>query len=595
MPPQHQQGATVTVKLFEDVSNTSYEPTTYTKQQMRPQPLADAYARAGMPPRQAQVAMRQRAPVPSGPRYAQPIGQHRPRTAPAHKPRPESAGYASLSTRPSVPARTAAAERAYLTPATSDAYALNNAGVGLHVAKQPPNATAAQQTNPRLREVEKELLHRQALLRRLMRDPRHGARPAVPGAGAVANHGTAAACLQRPATADGRHRGGGNLSHRPATAGPPLTPGGSYGTTEMYRHEKVLGKGAFGLVSLVRSVLTGELVAMKTIDRAKLYTENLKKTVEHEIKILKRLRHERIIALYEVIETPRAIHLVLEYQDGGNVQHFVKQHKRMAEPTARRLLWQLLDGVEACHACRVCHRDLKLENFVLDKAQASLKLIDFGLSVVWAPGQTLFKSYGTPCYTAPEIIGGKRYMGPQVDVWSLGVSLCTMLTGALPFQAVGASELNRRILRGQFVLPEWISTEAADLIRQMLTLAPERRIEIGAIRRHAWLRPVAEEMAQRMGALATPLPPPSQAGGGASGGGDEEEAETLDENVLAQLAQLGFEPAQVARSVRGRAYDHAAACYKMLLRRKLDATDAATTAPPAAAAAADGSAASGKQ
>ena len=68
---------------------------------------------------------------------------------------------------------------------------------------------------------------------------------------------------------------------------------------------------------------------------------------------------------------------------------------------------------------RVCHRDLKLENFVLDKSQSTLKLIDFGLSVVWAEGQTLFKSYGTPCYTAPEIIGGKRYLGPQVDVWSL--------------------------------------------------------------------------------------------------------------------------------------------------------------------------------
>ena len=116
-----------------------------------------------------------------------------------------------------MPARTAAAERAYLTPATADAYALNNAGVGLHVAKQPPNVSV--QTNPRLREVEKELLQRQALLRRLMRDPRHGARPAVPGVGAVANHVAAPAGLQRPATADGRHRGAGNLSHRELALG----------------------------------------------------------------------------------------------------------------------------------------------------------------------------------------------------------------------------------------------------------------------------------------------------------------------------------------------------------------------------------------
>ena len=173
----------------------------------------------------------------------------------------------------------------------------------------------------------------------------------------------------------------------------------------------------------------------------------------------------------------------------GNLHEHTKRHKRMAEPMAQRLFLQLLDAVAHCHAMKVCHRDLKLENFVLDKnqvsgcnhahapahapattclqprfvrassrlahtlqlygpkparvhqppatvpAQSTLKLIDFGLSVVWAEGQTLFKSYGTPCYTAPEIIGGKRYLGPQVDVWSLGVSLSTMLTGALPFQA----------------------------------------------------------------------------------------------------------------------------------------------------------------
>ena len=81
-------------------------------------------------------------------------------------------------------------------------------------------------------------------------------------------------------------------------------------------------------------------------------------------------------------------------------------------------------------------------------AQSTLKLIDFGLSVVWAEGQTLFKSYGTPCYTAPEIIGGKRYLGPQVDVWSLGVSLSTMLTGALPFQAAAAICIRAGILAG---------------------------------------------------------------------------------------------------------------------------------------------------
>jgi len=335
------------------------------------------------------------------------------------------------------------------------------------------------------------------------------------------------------------------------------------GSPDMYRHEKVLGKGAFGLVSLVRSVLTGELVAMKTIDRSKLYTHNLKKTVEQEIRILKLLRHERIISLYEIIETPRAIHLVMEYSDGGNLHEHTKRHKRMEESMAQRLFLQLLEAVKHCHTQRVCHRDLKLENFVLDKGQSTLKLIDFGLSVVWADGKgELFKSYGTPCYTAPEIIGGKRYLGPQVDVWSLGVSLSTMLTGALPFQAIGASELNRRILRGQFMLPDWLSSEAADLIRQMLTLSPERRITLDDIFEHPWLQGVAEKesrLAARQEA--------SRAGVDAASPRAEGAGEEPDAAILKQVEQLGFSAEAVSQSVRAKAYDHAAALYHMLQRK----------------------------
>ena len=187
---------------------------------------------------------------------------------------------------------------------------------------------------------------------------------------------------------------------------PTMTPGMALEPL-LYRQEKVLGKGAFGLVSLARSVVTGELVAMKTVDKAKLTSENLKKTVEHEIRILKRLRHKRIVRLYEVIETARSIILILEYVDGGTVQQLVKKNKKIDESDAQRILYQLIDAVEHCHQMHVCHRDLKLENFMLARNGRSLKLIDFGLSVVWKPGQNLFKSYGTPCYMAPEIIKGR--------------------------------------------------------------------------------------------------------------------------------------------------------------------------------------------
>ena len=320
----------------------------------------------------------------------------------------------------------------------------------------------------------------------------------------------------------------------------------------LYRQEKVVGKGAFGLVSLARSVVTGELVAMKTIDRAKLHSENLKKTVEHEIRILKRLKHRRIVRLFEVIETPRSIHIILEYVDGGTVQQLVKKHKRLTEPDAQRLMSQLVDAVACCHSHHVCHRDLKLENFMLSRGGRSLTLIDFGLSVVWKEGQGLFKSYGTPCYMAPEIIKGNNYSGVQVDVWSLGVALATMLTGSLPFQGSGDTELKKRILRGQFPCPDHVSPEARDLLSRMLALNPSERIGVDAIRQHPWLAAEAERSPHEGSASAR-----MRATGGAEA--------PLDADVLARCETLGLDPEDVKRSVHANAYNHESACYEMLL------------------------------
>lgn len=319
----------------------------------------------------------------------------------------------------------------------------------------------------------------------------------------------------------------------------------------LYRSEKVVGKGAFGLVSLARSIVTGELVAMKTIDRAKLHSENLKKAVEHEIRILKKIKHQSVVKLYEVFETPRSIHIIMEYVDGGTVQQLVKKNKRIAEEDAAMLFAQLVDAVSHCHEHHVCHRDLKLENFMLGRNGRTLKLIDFGLSVVWKPGQSLFKSYGTPCYMAPEIIKGANYSGSHVDVWSLGVALATMLTGSLPFQGAGDTELKKHILRGTFPCPEHVTAEARDLLARMLALNPAERISMEAIKQHPWLRGAADAAARSGATCPAPLV--------------AAEVAPLDEGILAQLEQLGLERGEVERSVRSRAYNHSSACYEMLL------------------------------
>ena len=185
---------------------------------------------------------------------------------------------------------------------------------------------------------------------------------------------------------------------------------------------------------------------------------------------------------------------------------------------------------------------------MLSRNARSLKLIDFGLSVVWKQGQGLFKSYGTPCYMAPEIIKGNNYMGPDVDVWSLGVALATMLTGSLPFQGSGDTELKKRILRGQFPCPEHVSTEARDLLAGMLALNPTERLDIDAVRRHPWLANVSGKEdgdPDRPEAPGTHLP--------------------LDDAIMGQLEKYGFDASEVERSVRTNAYNHECACYDMLL------------------------------
>ena len=182
-----------------------------------------------------------------------------------------------------------------------------------------------------------------------------------------------------------------------------------------------------------------------------------------------------------------------------------------------------------------------------------MKLIDFGLSVVRATGQTS-SSRTARHAAAPEIILGKRYHGPNCDVWSLGVSLCTMLTGALPFQAIGATELNRRITRGQFHVPEYVSADAKDLLR--------------CSRRTRRRAPTSKRSGStRVRGVGLPPPPLVRAPtGGADAAADAEAAAAaipLDAAVVNKMVELGFDEA-VERSVRADTYNHEAALYALL-------------------------------
>lgn len=252
-----------------------------------------------------------------------------------------------------------------------------------------------------------------------------------------------------------------------------------------YRLGTTLGVGSFGKVKLGEHVETKRKVAVKILNRRKIKVQQMEEKLKREIKILKACMHPHIIRLYEVIETPTEIYVVTEYSSGGELFDYIVERGRLSENDARRFFQQIVAGVEYCHKHMVAHRDLKPENLLLDE-HFNVKIADFGLSNCMRDGWFLKTSCGSPNYAAPEVISGKLYAGPEVDVWSCGVIVYALLCGSLPFEDESIPYLFRKIKGGLFILPSYLSDMSRDLINKMLVVDPLRRITIEDIRKHPW-------------------------------------------------------------------------------------------------------------
>jgi serine/threonine protein kinase len=172
-----------------------------------------------------------------------------------------------------------------------------------------------------------------------------------------------------------------------------------------------------------------------------------KKAVQREIAVLKKTSHPNVIKLIELIETPKQINLVMEYVNGISLHQFVKElspQRRVGELQCRKLFKQIAEGVEYLHSINVAHRDLKLDNILIEDGK-SIKIIDFGFSVLSNPSQKLKIFCGTPSYMAPELTQKREYDGKAVDMWALGVLLFVLLAGSFPFRGHSESELYSRI------------------------------------------------------------------------------------------------------------------------------------------------------
>ncbi|KAJ2939647.1 hypothetical protein O0L34_g14366 [Tuta absoluta] len=246
-----------------------------------------------------------------------------------------------------------------------------------------------------------------------------------------------------------------------------------------------LGQGTYGKVQLGINKKTGQEVAIKTIKKCKIESEADLVRIRREVQIMSSVRHPNIVHIYEVFENSEKMILVMEYCSGGELYDYLSQKKVMEEEEARRLFRQIATAVYYCHIHKICHRDLKLENVLLDDT-GSAKIADFGLSNVFKETSLLSTFCGSPLYASPEIVKGTPYIGPEVDCWSLGVLLYTLVYGAMPFDGSNFKRLVRQISNGDYYEPKNPST-ASPLIRDMLTVDPVKRADIAYICDHPWV------------------------------------------------------------------------------------------------------------
>jgi 5'-AMP-activated protein kinase catalytic alpha subunit len=248
-----------------------------------------------------------------------------------------------------------------------------------------------------------------------------------------------------------------------------------------------LGSGTFGKVKMGIHQLTGHKVAIKVMNRQKIKSLDVVSKIRREIQNLKLFRHPHIIKLYEVISTPSDIFMVMEHVGSGELFDYIVKNGKLKEHEARRFFQQIISGVDYCHRHMIVHRDLKPENLLLDDS-LNVKIADFGLSNMMTDGDFLRTSCGSPNYAAPEVISGKLYAGPEVDVWSCGIILYALLCGTLPFDDEHVPTLFKKIKSGQYVTPDHVNRLVAGLIAKMLVVNPLERATIKDVREHEWFK-----------------------------------------------------------------------------------------------------------
>ena len=257
-----------------------------------------------------------------------------------------------------------------------------------------------------------------------------------------------------------------------------------------YKYGRLLGKGAFGKVNLALHIASGKLVAIKSFNKKKLLTEHSKQKIKTEIEVLKKLKNNIYCTkIFDTFQTETHILIVMEFIC-ADLLDFIRKRDKLNEKTSKIIFKQVVLGLKYMHKNNIVHRDIKLDNLLLDLSN-TIKICDFGVSkILKSSDELMFEHCGSPTYIAPEVLGKNGYKGFSCDIWSLGVTLYYILGGDQPFGGKDMEELKKKFFLKNYYKIKFVSDEANDLLDKMLTKNPEERITLDEIIKHKWLEDV---------------------------------------------------------------------------------------------------------
>ena len=309
-----------------------------------------------------------------------------------------------------------------------------------------------------------------------------------------------------------------------------------------------LGEGAFAKVRLATQIHIKEKCAVKILEKKLLESSRDIERLKKEIKILKQLRHKNIIQLYDIMESKRNLYFVMEYCKNGELFDYIVSKKRLKELEACSFFQQIINGVEYLHNQGIIHRDLKPENLLLDD-KYQIKISDFGLSTFFSKNNFLQTACGTPSYAPPEMLEGHEYNGEATDVWSCGIILYAMLCGTLPFSESQEEIIVKKIKMHDYVIPNYLSKDAKDLLNHILIINPKERFNIKQIQNHPWFNLIKPHMVPGINL--------------------EEDIIPVDDKILEMVKNYGFDPVECKDLLLKNKFCSLTAIYYLCLKKHL--------------------------